>query len=835
MRSKLTQGTKRALIVVLLLTVSAGLLAQTTGKISGRVVDKATREPLPGANISVDGTSIGTSSDVEGSFVIINMPPGSFRLKISFIGYAPLAIADVRVLVNQTTTVTAELVQSSIEVKEMLVVADRPMVRKDATGTVTVVTKEELQTLAGVRNFVDVLSMRSGVVAEGSNLYVRGGRSNEVAYLIDGVYIQDPLFGGLGTQIHNDAIEQLEFLTGTYSAEFGDAMSGVVNIVTREGGEKLQAKVEARTSEFAKPYSSFREGRVVGTVSGSLPGFATTSFLLTGEQDYRGSWLPYGYLRDLSTLGKLTQRFSNALKATASYRYTREARQGYSHGWKYIPEQYLQSRRSSNQASLNLKHVLSERSFYDVKASLFEQKYQLGILDSKGNFLDTSQYLGTAQRVYKTDAGNGFEFYQLALPVDYNDSKTSTLDIKGDLVWVPTREHEIKAGLEFKRHELRLFNVYDPKRNFPYINNYQRNPVEGSAYIQDKMEFPSLIINLGLRFDYADQRTSFRGDPLNPTMTVTPDAKMQISPRIGIGHPITDRTNLHFSYGHFFQRPEYQFLFENGQYDLNVREPLFGQPDLDAERTVAYEVGISHQLTDQIAATLTAYYKDVTGLIGTRYYNPFYGGRYVGYTLYVNEDYANMKGFTIDITMRRAQNLAGGFTYTYSVAKGSASSETEQYPGTQESTLLYYLNQDKTHSLSGNVSLLFTEQQGPSLFGFRALQHTYWNIIVRSSSGFPYTPGGRDAGFVVRNSARMPWTFSLDAEAGREWDLYGIRWTVFAEALNLTNFKNVNSVYTDTGLPDATLLGRNSQEWIRDPSNFGPPRRVRLGLRMQIL
>jgi outer membrane receptor protein involved in Fe transport len=682
---------------------------------------------------------------------------------------------------------------------------------------------------------VDVLSMRSGVVAEGSSLYVRGGRANEVAYLIDGVYIQDPLFGGLGTQIHNDAIEQLEFLTGTYTAEFGDAMSGVVNIVTREGGEKLQAKLEGRTSEFAQPFRSYREGRVTASVSGPMVGIPSMTFLATGEQDYRGSWLPFGFSRDLSTLAKVTNRFSSDVKATVSYRYTKEARQGYNHSWKYIPEQYLQSRRNSDQISLNVKHVLSPRSFYDVKASYFQQGYLLGIIDSHGNFMDTSQYLSTAQRVYKSDAGNGFEFYQLALPVDYNDSKTSTLNVKGDLVWQPTIEHEVKAGLEFKRHALRLFNVYDPKRNFPYINNYTRNPIEGVAYLQDKMEFSSLIINLGLRFDYADQRTTFRGDPLNPTAMITPEAKMQLSPRIGIGHPITDRTNLHFSYGHFFQRPEYQFLFENSQYDLNVREPLFGQPDLDAERTVAYEVGISHQLSDNIAATVTAYYKDVTGLIGTTYFNPFYGGRYVGYTLYVNEDYANMKGFTVDITMRRTQNFSGGLTYTYSVAKGSASSETEQYPGTDKSTLLYFLNQDKTHSLSVNASVMFHENQGPSLFGIRTLEHTYWNFIIRTSSGFPYTPGGRDVGFVVRNSARMPWTFAMDMEAGKEWNFYGIRLTVFAEALNLTNFKNVLSIYSDTGLPDVTLLGHYSQEYIKDPSNFGPPRRVRLGLRLQIL
>jgi hypothetical protein len=119
------------------------------------------------------------------------------------------------------------------------------------------------------------------------------------------------------------------------------------------------------------------------------------------------------------------------------------------------------------------------------------------------------------------------------------------------------------------------------------------------------------------------------------------------------------------------------------------------------------------------------------------------------------------------------------------------------------------------------------------VFGVRPLSNTYWNFLVRASSGFPYTPGGRDAGFVIRNSARMPWSFSVDAEAGKIWKLFGVNVTVFLEALNLADYKNVLSVYTDTGLPDVTLVGNNSQEYIKDPSNFGPPRRLRLGLRLE--
>jgi outer membrane receptor protein involved in Fe transport len=807
--------------------------AGTTGKVTGRVIDQATRQPLPGANVILEGTALGASADRNGDFVILNIPPGTYTAKVSFLGYSPLSISNLKVSVNQTTSFTAALAEASIEMQEVTIVADRPMVSKDATGSVAVISREEFQDLP-VRDFVDVLTTRAGVVGDGDDLNIRGGRGNEVAYLIDGVYIEDPLFGGLGSRIHNDAIEQLELLTGTFSAEYGDAMSGVVNIVTRDGTENFSAKVEGRSSEIGKPYSKYDENRLVGSLSGPLraaPGF---TFLLSGERDARASWLPFGYDRQLSTLTKLTKRFSSALKVTGSYRYTKGERQGYSHAWKYIPEQYYQARTSSEQASLVVKHVLSQTAFYDAKLSFFEQRYRLGILDENDNFIAPEHYLPVSERVLKSDAGNGFEFYSQAHPVEYVDSRTTTLNLKGDLVWQFGVHHEFKAGMELKRHDLRLFNIFDPRRNFPYINDYNRQPVEGAIYAQDKMEFASLILNLGLRFDYADQRAPFRADPLRPNSDVASRAKLQLSPRLGFAHPITDRTNLHFSYGHFFQNPEYQALYENSQYDLNVREPLFGQPNLDAQRTVAYEVGLAHQFTDHLAASFTAHYKDVTGLIGTHYYFPYLDGRFVGYTLYVNEDYANIKGFEIGLTMRRNRYLAGNLAYTYSVAKGNASSETEQYPGTQESTLLYFLDFDKTHVINANVNLDFGKGEGPAVFGIKLLQQTYWNFVMRASSGFPYTPGGRDAGFVVRNSARMPWSFQLDLEAGRDWNALGLDFTMFIEALNLTNFRNVLYVYPDTGLPEVTLIGNNSQEWIRDPSNFGPPRRLRLGLRLRI-
>ncbi|MCX6135492.1 MAG: TonB-dependent receptor [Ignavibacteriales bacterium] len=810
-----------ALILVPLL-----LLAGTTGKIAGKIVDKATNEPLVGANVVLVGTTLGASADVDGSYVILNIPPGAYTLRVTMIGYSSKSVTGVRVIVDQTTTLNVTVDAASVQLSEVVIQAERPLIQKDLTATSYIVTSEQMSALP-VKNFIEVLNMQAGVVAEGNTLYVRGGRGNEVAFLIDGMYVNDPVMGGLATRISNESIEELNFLSGTFNAEYGNALSGVVNIVTKEGGKAYSGTVEARTSEFgAAPYKDYRENRVDVTMSGPLFG-ESSSFFVTGERDARSSWLPFGSDKTLSTMAKLSGRFVPALKGTLTWRYSEEDRRPYNHSWKYIPDQYLRVREKSRQIIGNITHSVADNLFYDVRVSYFNQSYYSGV-DK-----DTSQYLGPSAWSYLADKGTGFEFYAKRDPIELTDNRTATLNAKGDLVWQMGKSNEVKLGFEFKKHDLKYFDVYDPKRNFPYITDFTKKPFEGVAYVQDKIEMNAFVMNLGLRFDYADQLSPFRNNPLDQKSVIESRPKLQWSPRLGVAHPISDKTSLHFSYGHFFQNPDYTRLYENSQYDINVREPIFGQPNLDAERTTAYEVGVSHQFSDAIVGSFTAYYKDVIGLVGTRFFPPFVEGRFVGYTLYMNEAYANMKGFEMRVDMRRTKYLSGSITYTYSVAKGSASSETEDYPGTTQSTLLYPLSFDKPHLFNLNANLYLPDNDGPALLGIRPLANTVWNVVVRASSGYPYTPApfGRVVSYIEKNSARMPMTYSVDAQINKQWLIGKAKLTVFVELLNLTNHKNVLYVYSDTGEPDASYSGGYSQDYIQDPSNFGPPRRIRLGAR----
>ena len=816
---------KKILSLVLLLPVL--IYAGTTGKLAGTIKDAQTREPLVGANVIIEGTNFGAATNIDGEYVILNISPGRYNVKFSFIGYETIIIQNVVIVVDQTTQLQMELNPQTIQVDEIVVTARTPLIQKDVTSSISVITREEIDALP-VSTFTELLSLQAGVTGSGSNLHVRGGRSNEVAYMIDGTIVVDPLLGGLATDINNDAIQELSLLSGTFNAEYGNALSGVVNIVTRDGSDKYSAKLEARTSEFGvERYSSLHENRVNGSISGPIviPEF---NFFLSGEVDKQGSYLPFGYNDTRSFFSKISTNAIQFVKISLSNRGSIGKRQYYSHSYKYIPEQYLRKRTDSWQSTLSLTHTVENNFFYDVKASYFNQGYYSGI-DK-----DTADYLASNDTEYFEEYGNGFEFYKRSDPEELYDSRSATADFKADAVWQIGSMNEVKFGASFKKHWLKLFYVYDPKRNFPYLNDYHTQPFEGAAYVQDKIELPYLVINIGMRFDYLNSNVNFRSNPLDPNSIVTVKSRYQFSPRFGIAHPISDRTKLHFSYGHFFQNPDFEYLFENNQYDLNVREPLFGQPDLDAQRTISYEVGLSHQFSDNVAMNLTAYYRDITGLIGTRYYFPFVDGRYTGYTLYVNEDYANIRGFELTIDVRPNKYFSGGLTYTYSIAKGSASSETEQYPGTEESTQLYYLDFDRPHVFNASGSYTIPAGEGPMIFDSPVFENMDFSLIFKASSGAPYTPSGRDIGFVEKNSLRRPGLYNIDLMIGKEFEFTSnLRLRLFAEILNLTDHRNILYVYGDTGDPNFTFVGGHSKEYMPDPSNFGPPRSIRLGFTLR--
>ncbi|MDZ7721852.1 MAG: TonB-dependent receptor [candidate division KSB1 bacterium] len=228
----------RWIFLILLFSVSAAFAA-TTGKIAGRVLDAETGEPLVGANIVIQNTNRGAAADAEGEFYIINVPPGSYSVVARMIGYTPQRVEEVRVSVDLTSKVNFELRETVLEAGEEVVVTAHREIQKDLTSSEVSISSETIEDLP-VRSVSEMLSLQAGITRDASgSLHIRGGRTNEITYMVDGVQVLNPLNRSSGISIDDQAIEELKAITGTFNAEYGQALSGVVNIVTKKATDKF--------------------------------------------------------------------------------------------------------------------------------------------------------------------------------------------------------------------------------------------------------------------------------------------------------------------------------------------------------------------------------------------------------------------------------------------------------------------------------------------------------------------------------------------------------------------------------------------------------------------
>ncbi|MDP1995199.1 MAG: carboxypeptidase-like regulatory domain-containing protein, partial [Ignavibacteria bacterium] len=232
---------KGFLSLLFLFVFSVTIFAGQTGKISGKVVDAETGEAIIGANIVIEGTFLGAAADFDGYYFINNIPPGEYRIVASAVGYQKVVIQKVHVKIDLTTKLDIKMSSQSINIdKEVVITAERPLVQKDLTSSSVTVSASDIKMMP-VENISQVINLQAGVV----DGHFRGGRSGEVAYLVDGVSVTDAFNGGFGIQLENSSIREMEVISGTFNAEYGQAMSGIVNIVTQDGSSKFSMNASA--------------------------------------------------------------------------------------------------------------------------------------------------------------------------------------------------------------------------------------------------------------------------------------------------------------------------------------------------------------------------------------------------------------------------------------------------------------------------------------------------------------------------------------------------------------------------------------------------------------
>ncbi len=416
------------LLLALAMMFPQHLLAGTVGKISGKVINEETKEPLPGVAVSIVGTKMGALTNEAGEYYILNVPVGTYIIRAQLIGYAQVDVTNVGVSVDLTTYTDFSLSKKALELgKTIIVRAERPLVIKDKTTTIDITSGDQLQQMP-VRGYDQVVGLQNSVVRMNSNVDIRqrgareslsqstevnlrGGRPSEVAYYVDGFSQQDPLSGISTANIANNAIEEVSVTSGAFSAEYGNVASGIVNVITNSGSDKYHAKAEVASDNVTKSlgYDSFDQNWYSADFSGPIPGTKKAFFFLSAERRWLGDRspskitksqfqqfgidklynlkepqrLPRNELDGWSYQGKLdfelTQNLKLALSGNGSLDKWSEYRHYYMSPRATYELKHMPRYKDSN-LGLNAKvtHTLSPRTFYNLSASYFSTERTRG-------------------------------------------------------------------------------------------------------------------------------------------------------------------------------------------------------------------------------------------------------------------------------------------------------------------------------------------------------------------------------------------------------------------------------------------------------------------------
>jgi len=243
---------KHTIIIKILLFIVLSTSLVYAATIRGTVTDADTGEPLPGANIILKGTYYGAASDVDGTYVIPNVSSGSYDLEVSMMGYTVQIHGGIDVSKRETRVLNIQLKPTVLALgQEVTVIGERPIIDADATGSSVNVSASDLENSI-VESVSDIVAQQTGVSKSGDNeIHIRGGRVDEGQFIVDGLSIKDPLTGATNSlYVNPNAIEELEFITGGFNAEYGQAMSGIIDIKLKEGAKQLEVPQDIRQIKF---------------------------------------------------------------------------------------------------------------------------------------------------------------------------------------------------------------------------------------------------------------------------------------------------------------------------------------------------------------------------------------------------------------------------------------------------------------------------------------------------------------------------------------------------------------------------------------------------------
>ena len=891
----------RLLQCVIAITLSVVLLtAGQTGKIAGRVTDSGSGEPLVGCNVLISGTSSGAATDANGEYFIINLTPGSYVVEFSMIGYASYTSEGVNVNIDVTTPVDAALTTEAVELAGVSVTAERPAIENTLTSSKQIVSGDMMAAMA-VTDVNDVVKTLPGVTEFRGELHIRGGRSGEEMYLVDGASVTNAVMGGQAIPVNPSMVGELQLITGTFNAEYGQAMSGLFNTVLRVPTPGFHASLGFRTSlhqgHFTADKGDFQgknvyaEAEILSVVDAT--GNYTTAVEGTdytkgiyGEKktimDFSAGFGadPFGAYFSLRTLddpgrlpglakdlmsmqAKVNYQLGGNLKLSAETMiisrnsfydptYDSERMDAGMDIWQWVMalDQYPRTEENTTQFGITANYVMSPSTNINVRLDMMMRTQEDGAKSSDGKFVDfVDNKQVTANSMYNGAEGPNHTkvmehgaaanaWYSLEnVYGHYFKSEETTTTIGVHATNQYNNRHLLKAGFDY-----RMFNIdrsghdvwYGRTLGFTEENpRLQQNsfgdakPTEIAAYVQDQMEFNDMILNLGLRFDgfnagsdkgyWATDTDDMAADPtlnpFDPSKRKATEMKTQISPRLGVSFPLGDDMAFRYSYGSFFERPFLYRLLNNhmAQMDGGTESGFFiylGNANLDPKKTSKYEMGLQYSVSDNLKLDVAGYYKDISNLAasqevyavpyqddGTGHDNEAGWGtddtfEAAHYSFMVSDHYGNIRGLEMSLSQAGQSGLTGRASYTYSIARGTASEARNAGNGslTQETgnvaadiMTMTTLNWHRPHMLNGFVD--YHMNMGGMI------EKAGLNMTFNIQSGLPVS--ARSGVGSTNLSERAPTTTDVNLKLDATLALGSVNPTVYLLVENALNIQNV--------------------------------------------
>ncbi|MFA3783946.1 TonB-dependent receptor domain-containing protein [Melioribacteraceae bacterium 4301-Me] len=864
------------LLAVIMLFTYDYLSAQTTGKLAGRVVDE-NGQPLIGTNVIVLETTAGASTDLDGYYSIINLRAGTYKIKFQYIGYQSKVYENVRITSDQTTQLNVTLTPEAVQGQEVVVVAQRPIVNFNETSSVVSVNKEEIKNLP-LQSLNEIVNLQAGVI----DGHFRGGRIGEVQYQVDGVSVVNPYDNSSTLTLDKSILEEVQVISGTFDAKYGQAMSGVVNAVLRSGGDRFQFSGEIYGGDYfttdTKRYPHNNTYNPTGirnlqlTLSGPT-GISNTSFLISGRRFLDDGYLfgvrkflptdknnfeqkifnptgdnklvPMQYYKEWSGQFKLTNKSIPNVELSYQATGNLTKRSYYNHYFRLDPDGIKENTTKSLSHGLSFTHTLSTSMFYKIN---LRQNY-FNYSDYKYENLYDPRYLEAGQP--KGDPNYEDGAFLQGVDLSRFKQKTISYILKGDFTWQANRIHLLEAGFEGQYSEITFgspgfivttnvngVEILQPRENIPRVPGIQTYfPKQMAAYLQDRIELGDLIVRAGLRFEYFDPHAKIPSDLSNPANSIqgAPKSflkrttiKTALAPRLGLSFPLTSSSSVYFSYGHFYQLPGLGLLYNNADYSIldelqagGISYGVMGNPDLNPEFTIQYEAGYKQAIGNNFGAEISFFYKDIRDLLGVEFVSTYTAAEYARFT---NVDFGNVYGFTISLTQRNFGNISTTLDYTLQYAQGNSSDPRETAnraaAGKDARPRTIFFDWDQRHTL--NATVLYNL---PDDFSISA--------IFKLGTGTPYTPeiGTGFGADLETNTGRKPTYFVVDLRGEKYFHIGALRISVFARAFNLFNQDFLNGfVFASTGSPDYTLTPEAQRAQLTDPSRFYMPRRIEFGI-----